>query len=57
MEVKIPAGVETGSRLRVQGEGEAGTQGGPQAICMWLSTLQNTSSLSDKVATFTRLCP
>src|ERR1043166_8825171 len=29
MEVKIPAGVETGSRLRVQGEGEAGTQGAP----------------------------
>ncbi len=29
MEVKIPAGVETGSRLRVQNEGEAGTQGGP----------------------------
>src|SRR2546423_5418978 len=29
MEVKIPAGVETGSRLRAQGEGGAGTQGGP----------------------------
>jgi molecular chaperone DnaJ len=29
MEVKIPAGVETGSRLRVQGEGEGGAQGGP----------------------------
>lgn len=29
MEVKIPSGVETGSRLRVQGEGEDGTQGGP----------------------------
>jgi molecular chaperone DnaJ len=28
MEVKIPAGVETGSRLRVTGEGEAGTLGG-----------------------------
>lgn len=28
MEVKIPAGVETGSRLRVPGEGESGTQGG-----------------------------
>lgn len=29
MEVKIPAGVETGSRLRIAGEGGAGTQGGP----------------------------
>ncbi len=29
MEVKIPAGVETGSRLRVQGEGESGTSSGP----------------------------
>jgi molecular chaperone DnaJ len=28
MEVKIPAGVETGSRLRVQGEGESGVNGG-----------------------------
>lgn len=28
LEVKIPAGVETGSRLRVSGEGEAGTNGG-----------------------------
>ncbi len=29
LEIKIPAGVETGSRLRVNGEGEAGTGGGP----------------------------
>jgi molecular chaperone DnaJ len=28
MEVKIPAGVETGSRLRIANEGEAGSQGG-----------------------------
>lgn len=28
MEVKVPAGVETGSRLRVVGEGEGGTNGG-----------------------------
>ena len=27
--VKIPAGVDTGSRLRMQGEGEAGPNGGP----------------------------
>lgn len=29
LEVKIPAGVETGSRLRINGEGEGGTNGGP----------------------------
>ena len=29
LELKIPAGVETGSRLRVSGEGEAGPNGGP----------------------------
>jgi molecular chaperone DnaJ len=29
LEIKIPAGVETGSRLRVNGEGEAGVIGGP----------------------------
>jgi len=28
LEVKIPAGVETGSRLRISGEGEGGAQGG-----------------------------
>lgn len=29
IEIKIPAGVDTGSRLRVNGEGEAGIGGGP----------------------------
>ncbi len=29
LEVKIPPGVDTGSRLRVTGEGEAGEKGGP----------------------------
>jgi len=29
IEIKIPAGVETGSRLRVNGEGESGVNGGP----------------------------
>ncbi len=30
LEVKIPAGVETGSRLRMTGEGEDGVNGGPK---------------------------
>lgn len=29
MQVRIPPGVDTGTRLRLRGEGEAGTQGGP----------------------------
>lgn len=29
LEIKIPAGVETGSRLRLQGEGDTGSNGGP----------------------------
>jgi molecular chaperone DnaJ len=29
LEIKIPAGVDTGTRLRIAGEGEAGSQGGP----------------------------
>lgn len=30
LEVKVPAGVDTGSRLRMSGEGEAGEMGGPK---------------------------
>jgi molecular chaperone DnaJ len=30
IEVKIPPGVETGTRLRISGEGEAGVRGGPR---------------------------
>jgi molecular chaperone DnaJ len=29
LEIKIPAGVDNGARLRIQAEGEAGTHGGP----------------------------
>ncbi|MBS4022027.1 MAG: molecular chaperone DnaJ [Dethiobacter sp.] len=29
IEVKVPAGVDTGNRLRISGEGEAGLRGGP----------------------------
>lgn len=30
LEIKIPAGVDTGARLRISGEGEAGPNGGPR---------------------------
>jgi molecular chaperone DnaJ len=30
IEVKVPAGIETGTRLRITGEGESGANGGPQ---------------------------
>src|SRR5690606_18288366 len=30
LSVNIPAGVETGTRIRLAGEGEAGLRGGPQ---------------------------
>ena len=29
IEIKIPAGVDTGSKIRISGEGDAGTNGGP----------------------------
>ena len=29
LEIRIPAGIETGSRLRLAGEGDAGGRGGP----------------------------
>jgi molecular chaperone DnaJ len=54
MEVNIPAGVETGSRLRVSGEGEAWHAGGRVGcpLCGYPRS-RATTSLSDKVATST----
>jgi len=34
IELRIPPGVDTGTRLRVQGEGEPGRTGVRRAICM-----------------------
>ena len=38
--VKIPAGVDTGSRLRLTGEGESGTRGGPPGDLYVFITVQ-----------------
>lgn len=43
LEIKIPAGVETGSRLRIAGEGEAGMNGGPSGdLYVVLSVTEHT---------------
>ena len=39
--VKIPAGVETGTRLKLSGEGEAGTRGGPAGDLYVVLTVQD----------------
>jgi molecular chaperone DnaJ len=42
LEVNIPAGVEDGTRIRLGGEGEAGTRGGPNGdLYIFLSVLQH----------------
>jgi len=37
LKVKIPPGVDSGTRLKLRGEGEAGPAAGPAATCMWSS--------------------
>ncbi len=39
-EVKIPPGVDTGTRLRLQGEGEPSPQGGPRGDCFCYITVR-----------------
>ncbi len=41
IEVSVPAGVETGMRLRLQGEGEAGPNGGPNGDLFVQMTVSN----------------
>jgi len=52
LSVKIPPGVDTGDRIRLSGEGEAGSHGGP-VICMCRSMCASTRSSSVTGATST----
>ena len=51
--VNVPAGVDTGDRIRLNGEGEAGRNGGPPGICTSRSACANTRSSSARAA----ICP
>ena len=49
LSVKIPAGVDTGDRIRLSGKGEAGPQGGPPGISMcrwWCASIQSLSVMA-----------
>ena len=57
VQLKIPAGVDTGSRLRLRGEGEAGEQGGPDGDLYVFLTLKNTIFLSGLTMTYFAVYP
>ncbi|RLE37976.1 molecular chaperone DnaJ [Candidatus Woesearchaeota archaeon] len=40
VELKIPAGVDTGTKLRIRGEGEAGQKGGPRGDLIVITEIQ-----------------
>lgn len=56
LSVKVPAGVDTGDRIRLTGEGEAGSMGGRQATCTWWSMCASTRSSSATASICTAKC-
>ncbi len=56
IKLKIPAGIEDGSRLRSMRNGEAGLRGGPRATCMSSSTSRSTKSSSARIAISSATC-
>ena len=57
LKVKIPGGVEHGTRIRCTGEGDAGRSGGPGATSMSCSLSTLTTSLSARARTCTASSP
>ena len=51
LRINIPAGVDTGTRLRVAGEGNAGLRGGPSGDLYVFLTVKNHSKLRRDVLT------
>lgn len=56
LEVKIPAGIDDGMRIRSTGNGEPGTNGAHRAICTSRSGSRSTRSSNAKATTFIAWC-
>ena len=57
LEVKIPAGINEGMRIRSAGNGEPGVNGGPPGISTSRSASSSTTSSSATATTCTAPCP
>ena len=56
LSVNIPAGVETGTRIRLAGEGEAGLRGGPQGdLYIFIEVKEHAIFQRDGVHLFCRV--
>ena len=53
LDVKIPAGAETGTRVRVRGQGQNGIASGSVAISFFASRLSPTRALKERAITCT----
>ena len=54
LRINIPAGVDSGTRLRVANEGNAGQRGGPPGICMCFSRCSRIRTCGATASTSTR---